>query len=121
MITDVLLHDDGDAYHLHSWTVMPNHVHTLVTVIDDDSLPKVVKGWKSISARRINRIANRTGSVWQRGYFDRFMRDVDQFWRTVRYIEYNPVKANLCEAPSDWEWGSAHFRVEKGLKVMDYD
>ncbi len=116
-----LLYFDGDHYHLHAWVIMPNHVHVLVTFLEEQSLSEVVKGWKSVSTRKINKILGRSGSFWQRGYFDRYMRDKEHFWATFRYIEYNPVKAGLCSEPSDWKWGSAYFRGEEKIEVLKYD
>jgi REP element-mobilizing transposase RayT len=42
-----------------------------------------------------------------REYFDRYIRDAEHFEKAFRYIENNPVKAGLCEKPSDWKYSSA--------------
>jgi hypothetical protein len=42
-------------------------------------------------------------------YFDRYMRDLEHFRKTVRYIENNPVKAGLVRAPEEWAWGNMRF------------
>ena len=38
------------------------------------------------------------------------MRDEEQKRNAIRYIENNPVKANLCRIPEEWPFGSARFR-----------
>jgi len=46
--------------------------------------------------------------------FDRYIRSATHFEKVVRYIEINPVKANLCEKASDWPFSSASFRLRLG-------
>jgi REP element-mobilizing transposase RayT len=82
---------------LHSFVVMPNHVHMLVTLNPTDTLPEMVKIWKGASARKIGKITSTRGKLWQRDYFDRLIRDEDHFFRVARYIRANPAKARLSE------------------------
>jgi putative transposase len=96
-------------YDLRAWCVMPNHVHALIYVWDWP-LAKLLQAWKSITAIQCNRILKRTGSFWQREYWDTFMRDDEQERKAVHYIENNPVKARLCRAPEEWKFSSARFR-----------
>ncbi len=105
-----LLNDDGERYALAAWCIMPTHVHVLIEQRFDAALATIVQTWKSVAAHRINKQMDRRGAVWQREYFDRFMRDAEQFENTVRYIENNPVKAGLCERPADWPFSSATWR-----------
>ena len=94
-LSDSLRHSDGERYQLHSWVTMPNHVHVLVTLSKDDRLESEVGAWKSVSARRINRLLGRSGALWQEDYFDRLVRDREHFANCVRYIRRNPEKARL--------------------------
>jgi type I restriction enzyme R subunit/putative DNA methylase len=47
--------------------------------------------------------------LWQRDYWDRFMRNDRHFLTAKHYIENNPVEAGLCTAAEEWGWGSARF------------
>jgi putative DNA methylase len=116
-----MLYHDEQRYLLHAWVVMPNHVHILMTPEENASLSDIVHSLKSYTAKKINDQKSRSGSVWQRGYYDRYIRNNDHFWSVMRYIELNPVKADLCSQPLEWEWGSAGYRKKKGIQVMDYD
>jgi putative transposase len=53
-----------------------------------------------------------TGGLWQRDYWDRFIRDGGHLLAAIRYIEGNPVKAGLVEREEDWPWGSASARLK---------
>lgn len=94
-ITDSLRHGDGERYRIHSWVVMPNHVHILATLRAEAKLETEVGAWKSVTSRRINRFPGRSGTLWQEDYFDRLVRDREHFANCVRYIRRNPEKARL--------------------------
>lgn len=103
---------DARRFRLLAWVVMPNHAHVLVEIWQTP-LSKVMQNWKSITAVGANKILGRTGTFWQPEYWDHFMRSEEQTRKTIRYIESNPVKANLCRTPEAWPHGSARFRDEK--------
>jgi type I restriction enzyme R subunit/putative DNA methylase len=50
---------------------------------------------------------NQENKFWMSGYWDRYIRDKKHFNAVVEYIHNNPVKANLCEEASNWQWSSA--------------
>jgi REP element-mobilizing transposase RayT len=104
---------DGDArfhrYQLHSYVVMPNHVHLLAT-------PRLPAGkWlgplKGFTAHEANRILGRTGPFWQNESFDHLVRNDQGFRRIQRYIEHNPVKAGLAVSPEQYPWSSAFIQA----------
>lgn len=95
-----------------AWCVMPNHVHVLIEQMEGHPLGDVVQAWKSATAHKINGIAGRTGRLWRREYFDRFMRDEDHLTSTIDYIENNPVHAKLVTVANDWRFSSARLRLK---------
>ncbi len=98
--------DELQHYLLHSYSVMPNHVHLLIT--PQLSVRKITRAIKGITARGANEILGRVGRpFWQDESFDHWVRDEGQFWRLKRYIERNPVKARLVTRPEEWRWSSA--------------
>jgi REP element-mobilizing transposase RayT len=121
MVEADVLHFHRIRYRLHSWVVMPNHVHVLLTPSEGSSIGEIVGSWKNHSAQRINRRLGRRGPLWQREYFDRFIRDPEHFRTAVAYIERNPVKATLCNHPPDWPFSSSRWRGEDGRLVLPHD
>ncbi|MDE2126998.1 MAG: transposase [Armatimonadetes bacterium] len=109
IVEGALLYFDGDRYRLHAWTVMPNHVHVLVTPLGANTLSGIVHAWKSYTANKANRIVGACGQFWQSEYYDRAIRDDTHFTAAVFYIAANPVKAALCADPIDWPFGSARL------------
>jgi putative DNA methylase len=100
-----ILFHDGSRYRVHSFVIMPNHVHVLITPLQP--VTRIIRTWKSFSARKSNRALGRKGEFWQADYFDRLLRNSDHFRRTAESIENNPVKAGLCATSAEWPFGSA--------------
>jgi REP element-mobilizing transposase RayT len=109
IVEEAFLVFDGQRYRLHAWTIMPNHVHVLLTVLPGMPLGTIVSSWKRFTARVANKELGRTGAFWQVDYWDRFIRNEEHFEATRSYIDLNPVKAGLIGDPHLWPWGSARF------------
>ena len=75
-----------------AWVVMPNHVHAVFVLNPAWPLEKIILSWKGFTARKINPLLGRKGSLWQRDYFDRLVRDAKHFANCIRYIRRNPDK-----------------------------
>jgi REP element-mobilizing transposase RayT len=111
VIRETLLKFHEVKYRLISWVIMPNHVHILIKLLEGQKLPSVMHSIKSYTAQESNRILNQRGQFWFKESFDRFIRDEKHFYSTISYIENNPVKARLCDHPSEWEFSSAYNKL----------
>ena len=99
---------------LAAHVVMPNHVHGVIIVkqrartdraneksdareprrigaLPPGSIPAIVRSFKSVTTRRIHEAASRPHDVWQRGYYERIIRDDDEFRQICEYIRLNPA------------------------------
>jgi putative DNA methylase len=112
LVEEALLHFDGQRYRMLAWVVMPNHIHVPLETMDGWPLGDVVYSWKSWTAKEANKVLQRSGQMWARECFDRYIRDGDHYADVLRYIEENPVKAGLCARAEDWRWSSARCRRE---------
>jgi putative transposase len=85
------------------YVVMPDHIH-LFARPDEKPVPlaRWVAAWKSISARLI--VANNSARppIWQRDYFDRFIRTLESYDEKWDYVCNNPVRAGLVNKRDDW-------------------
>jgi putative transposase len=101
---------DGDRrlerYELHSFVVMPNHVHLLVTpCVASTRWLGPLKGFTSHAA---NRILGRHGMpFWQDESYDHVVRSGVEFQSIQDYIERNPVTAGLVASIEEYRWSSA--------------
>lgn len=133
IIESSLLFGDDRRYRLLAWVVMPNHVHVLIEQHDTWPLAKVVQSWKRHTSRKIHNLTTIPGwpsgspsctrpdsnPLWQRDYWDRFIRNEKHLLTTIRYIENNPVAAGLCDTPEEWEWSSASSGREGRVQLGD--
>jgi menaquinone-specific isochorismate synthase len=101
VVAENLQHFDGLRYQLLAYSIMPNHVHVVVTTVGVQSLARIIHSWKSYTAKRANQILGRDGAFWSREYYDRIVRDDADLVRTIRYVLHNPVKAGLRPT---WTW-----------------
>ena len=91
-------------YNLIAYCIMPNHVHLLFTLRERSrSVDKIMQSIKRYSAREINRLVKRSGSLWQAESYDHVVRDEDELLRIIQYVMNNPVKAGLVEDWKDWK------------------
>jgi putative DNA methylase len=92
-------------YRLHSWVVMPNHVHLLITPLI--KVPILMRRVKGVSARQANQILGQTGKpFWQDESYDRLVRTAEEFDRIENYIVQNPVRAGLARSAEEYRWSS---------------
>ena len=66
-----------------------------------------VKKWQ----KRWNCIG--TGPLYQGRYKLKMVKDTSYYLNLIRYIERNPVRANLVNNSIEWPWSSATIRSQK--------
>ncbi len=91
----------ADGVLVPHFTIMPNHWHVLIEPRAGESLDlhATMTRLKGSSARAINLAIGRRGPLWQREWFDRWMRNETEWKKSRDYIRQNPVKAGIV---SDW-------------------
>jgi putative transposase len=90
------------------YVFMPDHWHALIIPREGDMLPNLMDAVKVASTLGINRSRHAKGPVWQPRFFDRIVRNVREYQRTMEYMHLNPVRRGLVSKPEDWLWSSIH-------------
>jgi Transposase and inactivated derivatives len=62
-----------------------------------------------------SRVSYGERSVWQRRYWEHFIRDDEDFRKYVDYIHFNPVKHGYVTHPVDWPYSSVHRCIRDGV------
>ena len=104
LVSSALLHFHEERYHLDTFVIMPNHVHVLFHPLAGHRLETILQTWKRHTAREINRLRGKTGSLWQREYWDRLIRSERQLVWTRNYILKNPERLPAANF-SLWQYG----------------
>jgi REP element-mobilizing transposase RayT len=94
-------------YDLHAFSVMPNHVHLLIT--PNCALPTILDSLKSFTARRASALLTCAGEAfWAAESYTYLARGRSEFEAVRRYVEGNPVRAMLVAEDEDYPWSSAN-------------
>ena len=93
---------------LDKFVVMPNHLHGLLQINNDEqiqptALTTIIASFKSSVTRQWNQqngVASR--SVWQRSFHDHIVRNEKSLNQKRQYIQDNPLKWHLDELNPNW-------------------
>lgn len=99
---------------LHSFVLMPDHFHLILTPAPEITLERAVQFVKGGSSHAMGMLANRNAPIWQRGFSDHRIRELNDYGIHLNYINMNPVRRGLVESPERFRWCSA-----SGLYKMD--
>jgi putative transposase len=65
-------------------------------------------------------VRKRRRGVWQRWFWEHWVRDTDDRNVHLDYIHYNPVKHELVHCPHAWKESSFHRLVREGFYEPDW-
>ena len=112
--------------------IMPNHIHFIIFIDNNNLWNKkdvallhlyknkfskeyysnispkkweigtIIRSFKSICTREINKIENELYFVWQKNYYDRIIRNENELNRIRRYIIENPLKWEIEKDNEQW-------------------
>ena len=107
------LHWLGDALKqadaaLHAHALMTNHVHLLLTPKKAESVPLLLISLGRRYVQYINTPYRLTGTLWDSRYKSSLIQAETYLLHCMRYIELNPVRAGMVEAPGNYRWTSYH-------------
>ncbi len=98
--------------------VMPNHWHFVVRPTNDDQVSEFFRRLTVTHTMRwhAHYQTSGTGHLYQ-GRFKSFpIQDDEHLLTVMRYVERNPLRANLIELAESWKWGSAWQRQQSKTK-----
>lgn len=97
---------------VHAYCLMTNHVHFLVTPEREDSISRTMRDVGSRYTQRINKLYNRTGTLWEGRHHSSLIQSERYLFTCYRYIELNPVRAGLVRHPGEYEWSSYNLNSQ---------
>jgi putative transposase len=113
-----ILREHVSRHHLHilAWCLMTNHVHLIAIPDRQESISLALGQTHAQYALEINRLRQRVGHLWHNRFFSCPL-GTDHLFAAMRYVELNPVRADMVAAPWDWRWSSAAAHI--GREVDD--
>lgn len=109
---------------LLGWCLMPNHFHFLLRPYEDGDLGRWMQWLMTSHVRRHHKRFGTSGHIWG-GRFKSFplqrrqptaaeraagvIETAGPLWTVLRYVERNPLRADLVDRAEDWEWSSLRW------------
>jgi REP element-mobilizing transposase RayT len=90
-------YQESRRWHCSLVLLMPDHLHAMIQVPEDQRLVHVIQYFKQACAKQV-------GIRWQRGFFDHRIRQDESAQGKYRYIEMNPVRSGYVANPENWPW-----------------
>lgn len=91
---------------IHAYVLMTNHVHLLLTPQTSRGAGDLMKRLGQRYVQYINRTYRRSGTLWEGRFRSCLTQEDDYVLGCYRYIELNPVRANMVQHPAEYSWSS---------------
>jgi len=93
-LEEVIAHRNAGWYWLHTYAIMPDHVHLLIKLNNTcRSLGRVVGVLKSAILHKVRRSGE--DFQWQESFYDHILREGEDSGKIADYILANPERAGL--------------------------
>lgn len=99
------------------YCLMPNHIHLIAVPHEEVSLRQAIGEAHRRYSRHVNFREGWRGHLWQ-GRFASFPMDERYLLAAIRYVELNPVRANLVRNAEDYPWSSARAHISGADDVL---
>ena len=103
---------------LHAYCLMTNHVHLLLTPLDETACGLLMKSIGQLHSQYMNRQYRRTGGLWEGRFRSSIVQSERYLLACYRYIELNPVRAELVFRPENYEWSSYRVNAQGAASKM---
>lgn len=98
------------SFKIENFVIMGNHFHLIIQPAENESLSRIMQWILSVYAMAYNRITGRCGHFWGDRFFSRVLYSLAQYLMVFKYIDDNPLSANIY-TNSEWQYcGSFHRR-----------
>jgi len=91
---------------VHAWVLMTNHVHLLCTPWKENAISRMMQSIGRLYVRYFNHSYQRTGTLWEGRFKSCLVQSERYLLEIYRYIELNPVRADMVDEPIDYIWSS---------------
>ena len=114
-----ILDDSANTYNfsLFSFALMNNHYHLLIQTTGMN-LSMIMRQINSRYSIYFNNKYKRVGPLWQGRFKSWYVYDEKYLNTLVRYIEFNPIKANITKKIGEFHWAMSSKNIS--LACLDY-
>lgn len=120
-------------FNIHAWVLMPDHLHCIWQLPENDN--DYAKRWGMIkrsvtqqcqsldiikSKPSESRQKRHESGLWQRRYWEHFIRNKMDYQQHFDYTHWNPVKHGIVSKVSDWPHSTFHRYVKEEIYPEDW-
>jgi len=113
---------DKTECHINAYVLMTNHVHLLVSTKKAEALGALMKALGQRYTQYVNKMYKRSGTLWEGRYKSCPIQAETYLLACQRYIELNPVRANMVGHPAEYKWSSyaTNAQGDKNLIIQPH-
>ncbi|MBI2422254.1 MAG: transposase [Candidatus Hydrogenedentes bacterium] len=113
-------HASDSGCRIAAYCLMTNHIHLVAIPKEEDCLAAMMSKLNTCYSRHFNDRHDRSGAVWQ-GRFYSCPMDQQHAINALCYVELNPLRAGMVNAPAAFPWSSAraHLGYIKNDPVLE--
>jgi len=108
-----IMQEASDEYDfkIHSFCLMNNHYHLLIDT-NKENLSIIMQKINSRYSIYFNKRYKRVGPLWQGRFKSWYVYDENYLQTLIKYIEFNPIKANMTKKIGEYKWAMSSGNFE---------
>ena len=91
---------------IFSYCLMTNHIHLIALPESQSGLSRCMHAVHGTYSCYFNRKYQLVGHLWQERFYACILEGT-HLWNAVRYVEQNPLRAQIVQEAADYPWSSA--------------
>ena len=104
---------------IYAYCLMTNHVHLIIDPCNKiENLALLMKRVSGRQTRYVNKLEGRKGTLWEGRYKSSPIKQDEYLLACCRYVELNPIRAEIVDAPENYKWSS--YRCKTGIEKPDW-
>ena len=118
----------------YCYCLMPNHFHFLIRFKTEEELTKSIEeNYSDLStfisikfqyflgsySKAFNKQNRRKGSLFMHPFKRKLIQDDYYFRNLIHYIHYNPIAAELCKKPNEWNYSSFNAIIRTSNSLIE--
>jgi putative transposase len=97
---------------IHAYCLMPNHIHLVVVPAEENTLALTIGHAHKAYADYINKKYKRCGHLWHERFYSCPLGE-SHYWKSIKYVERNPVRAKIVTKAENYKWSSASAHINR--------
>ena len=108
-------------YKVFAYCILPEHIHLIIQILGKYSISYIMQMIKGTFARRLNKVSEIKGSIWQKRFYDEGIRNELMLIKKIEYIHNNPIKHDLVIDLDKFQYSSYQHYFHNKTNILTID